>query len=91
MKIFDCPRDQTGFKQALESTLVTLNQYAANIDVLVQHQPHITALVWGSIRILFQVRTPVERRLPSINRIKGRGARNRNVRRHRPVCGKNRQ
>jgi hypothetical protein len=39
----------------MESALLIFNQYAVSIDVLVQHQPHVTALIWGSIRTLIQV------------------------------------
>jgi hypothetical protein len=30
-------------------------RHAPVVDVMVQHQPHITALVWGSIRLLIDV------------------------------------
>jgi hypothetical protein len=33
--------------------------YVAMGDLMIQHQPHITALVWGSARLLFQVRITV--------------------------------
>jgi hypothetical protein len=36
----------------------TLNRYAAVVDVMIQQQPNITAVVWGSIRFLLQVKHP---------------------------------
>ncbi len=32
-----------------------LSPYCSTIDTLVQHDPHNTALVWGSIRVIIQV------------------------------------
>jgi hypothetical protein len=36
----------------------TLSQYAAVVDIMIQQQPNITAVVWGSIRFLLQVKSP---------------------------------
>ncbi|CAN9187941.1 unnamed protein product [Alternaria alternata] len=47
--------DRSEFRKTMESSLLTFNQYATSIDVLVQHQPHVTALIWGAIRTLIQV------------------------------------
>jgi hypothetical protein len=41
------------FKRVLQA----VNKYALVADVLIQHQPHTTAIVWGCIRFLIQVRT----------------------------------
>jgi hypothetical protein len=30
--------------------------YAPAVDVLIQQQPHITSIVWGSLRLLLHVR-----------------------------------
>ena len=43
------------FRKKLESILTTIEQYAQVIDVLIQHHPDITALVWGSLRGLIGV------------------------------------
>ncbi|CAN9202013.1 unnamed protein product [Alternaria alternata] len=51
----DGPRDKSEFRKTMESALLIFNQYAVSIDVLVQHQPHVTALIWGSIRTLIQI------------------------------------
>lgn len=32
-----------------------LSPYCVTIDAFVQHDPHNTALVWGSIRVIIQV------------------------------------
>ena len=39
----------------LEEALTAINQHAQVIDVLIQQQPDITALVWGAIRFLIGV------------------------------------
>jgi hypothetical protein len=39
----------------LEHALTAINQHAQVIDVLIQQQPDITALVWGAIRFLIGV------------------------------------
>ena len=44
------------FRKKIESILATIEQYAHVIDVLIQHHPDITALVWGSMRGLIGVR-----------------------------------
>ena len=36
-------------------TLQYINKYATIIDVAIQHQPHITALVWAGLRAVIQV------------------------------------
>ena len=51
----------------LEEALKAINQHAQVIDVLIQQQPDITALVWGAIRFLIGVCAkavlyPLERR-----------------------------
>ena len=51
-----CLADRGPFRKKLESILKTFDQYAPVIDVMISHQPHITALVWGSIRGLLGVR-----------------------------------
>ena len=50
-----CLADRGPFRKKLESILKTFDQYAPVIDVMIEHQPHITALVWGSIRGLLGV------------------------------------
>jgi uncharacterized membrane protein len=40
--------------RTLHENLETLQLYASIGDIIVQHQPHITALVWGSARLLLQ-------------------------------------
>ena len=52
-KYFDEPGP---FRKKVESILTTIEQYAHIIDVLIQHHPDITALVWGSMRGLIGVR-----------------------------------
>jgi hypothetical protein len=36
----------------------TLSRYAAVLDVIIQQQSNITAVIWGSIRFLLQVKSP---------------------------------
>ncbi|KAL3486504.1 hypothetical protein BJX62DRAFT_246728 [Aspergillus germanicus] len=47
------------WSEKLEHFIVALSGYCAAIDVAVQHQPHTTALVWGGIRFIIQVGTPL--------------------------------
>lgn len=42
----------------MENFLLIVNQYAAAIDVLIQQQPDITAVVWGCMRGMMMVDTP---------------------------------
>lgn len=42
----------SGFRGKLKTLLLMFNDYAKPIDIMVQHQPHVTALVWGSLRAL---------------------------------------
>jgi hypothetical protein len=39
----------------LQSVIQAVHRFAPVVDTFVQNQPHITALVWGSIRFLIQV------------------------------------
>ena len=43
----------------LQKLLLAVNKYALVADVLIQHQPHVTAIVWGCIRFLIQVCYPL--------------------------------
>ena len=45
--------DHTG---KIYKTLQYINNYSQIIDVAIQHQPHITALVWAGVRTVIQVR-----------------------------------
>ncbi|KAJ4296301.1 hypothetical protein N0V90_006346 [Kalmusia sp. IMI 367209] len=47
--------EKSALRKAMEVTVSTFNQYAQVIDVLIQHQPYVTALVWGAVRGLLQV------------------------------------
>jgi hypothetical protein len=53
--IQDGHEHKSDFCKTMKSSLLIFDRYASSIDVLVQHQPHVTALVWGSIRTLIQV------------------------------------
>lgn len=39
-----------------DEILCHLNRYARSIDVLIQHDPTVSSLVWGSVRALLEVR-----------------------------------
>ena len=43
------------FRSYMETLLTTFNQYARAIDVLIEHHPEITALVWGTMRMMITV------------------------------------
>lgn len=42
----------------LNQLLSLVDSYAVIGDVLIQHQPHTTALVWGAFRFIVKVRKP---------------------------------
>jgi hypothetical protein len=50
-----CNTRKGPWRERLERIIQAANKYAAVVDVMVQHQPHITALVWGAIRLLIGV------------------------------------
>ncbi|KXG48154.1 Tetratricopeptide-like helical [Penicillium griseofulvum] len=43
------------FSSRVDEILLWFNRNATVVDVMIQHQPHITALVWGGIRSLLAV------------------------------------
>jgi hypothetical protein len=43
--------------EKMYKTLQHVNKYCAIVDVAIQHQPQITALVWAGARMVIQVRT----------------------------------
>jgi hypothetical protein len=61
--IVACPKDRSEIRKSLESCLLIFNQYSQSIDILIQHQPYITALIWGSVRTLMQVRLELQQKL----------------------------
>ena len=48
-------KQRSAAQKQIESLLTTINQHAKVIDVLIQQQPDITALVWGAFRFLIGV------------------------------------
>lgn len=42
----------------IENIITTLDQHAKVVDVLIQQQPDITAIVWGAVRFLIGVYDP---------------------------------
>lgn len=48
-------RDRSTMKIRFNEVIDTFNKYANIVDVMINHQPEYTALVWGSIRLMFQV------------------------------------
>lgn len=51
----NCDAGHSIFRKKMDTILLWLSEYCVPIDVMIQHQPHITALVWGSIRCLISV------------------------------------
>lgn len=39
----------------VDTFLTLLNKYAGIVDIAIQHDPHVIALVWSSFRFLLQV------------------------------------
>lgn len=59
--------DKIGVVQrSLENTFDRLQAYATIVDVAIQHDPHVTALVWGAIRLILQACTLI-RSWPNAN------------------------
>ena len=54
-----CYSKQTPGIARFQQILLAINKHALVADVLIQHQPQVTALVWGSIRFLIQVLCPL--------------------------------
>jgi len=50
-----CTGQQSTRRRRVEGLLVTINEHARVIDVLIQQQPDITAVVWGAVRFLIGV------------------------------------
>ncbi|KAF7507016.1 hypothetical protein GJ744_011040 [Endocarpon pusillum] len=50
-----CYAERIPAAASCEKVLRAINKYALVVDVLIQHQPHVTAIVWGLIRFLIQV------------------------------------
>lgn len=50
-----CDEKKSGVRRKLELVVSSLNRYAKCIDVLIQHHPETTALVWGIMRTLVTV------------------------------------
>jgi len=50
-----CDRGRSTFRAKMEALLLIFSEYCVTIDIMVEHQPHITALVWGAIRFLISV------------------------------------
>lgn len=48
-------KDHPRFRDKMKSLVSTISRYYAPVDVMVQHSPTITALVWGFIRLLMLV------------------------------------
>jgi hypothetical protein len=48
-------RSRKGAFEVLNKVSKIVNRYAKVIDVFIQQQPDITAVVWGSVRFLTQV------------------------------------
>jgi hypothetical protein len=44
---------------ALRRSIELVHTYAPIADVFIQHQPHITAIVWGCVRFLIEVSVPL--------------------------------
>lgn len=42
-------------RKKVEGALTVISEYSMVVDVLIQHHPDITALVWGSFRFLLMV------------------------------------
>jgi hypothetical protein len=49
-------REQSALWKRVSEGLLAINEHAKAIDVLIQQQPDITALVWGATRFLIAVR-----------------------------------
>ena len=48
-------------RRNLENTFERLQEYTSIVNVAIQHDPHVTALVWGAIRLVLQACTPTRR------------------------------
>ncbi len=53
----DHERTRGGSIEVLSRLTKTINKYAKVVDVFIQQQPDITAIVWGTVRFLIQVST----------------------------------
>lgn len=60
-----CDENRWPMSSTVDSMLKCFGTYALVIDVMIQEQPHVTALVWGGIRALLSVRTNARNRLLS--------------------------
>ncbi|MCJ1419054.1 hypothetical protein MMC32_005405 [Xylographa parallela] len=50
-----CSASRGSIRSFLEAVVKAANRYAAVVDVLVQQQPDIVALVWGAVRLLVNI------------------------------------
>jgi len=50
-----CTREAGTLRARLDQILVTVYEYSKAVDVIIQQQPDITAVVWGAMRFLIQV------------------------------------
>jgi hypothetical protein len=50
-----CDEKKSGVRKKLELVVSSFNRYAQCVDVLIQHHPDTTALVWGIMRTLVTV------------------------------------
>jgi ABC-type transporter Mla subunit MlaD len=48
-------KDRSDAQRRIDTVITAINQHAQVIDVLIQQQPDITAVVWGAIRFLIGV------------------------------------
>ncbi len=53
----DHEKSKKGPIQVFNRLTKTINKYAKVVDVFIQQQPDITAVVWGTVRFLIQVST----------------------------------
>jgi len=50
-----CTAPSGSTRGKLEAIVQVANQYCPVADVMIQTQPHVTAIVWGAIRLLIGV------------------------------------
>jgi len=48
-------KDRSDAQRRIDTVITSINQHAQVIDVLIQQQPEITAVLWGAIRFLIGV------------------------------------
>ncbi|KAK3358819.1 hypothetical protein B0T25DRAFT_577053 [Lasiosphaeria hispida] len=45
-------RDRPRFRVKMDAFLTVMSRHCVAIDVMIEHSPHITAIVWGGLRLL---------------------------------------